>query len=90
MVRSIIYHRHIIIYNFTFFIVTDIDECYEGISGCSQYCVNNVGSYYCTCDNGFLLNSDQHTCDGKYAQLHNFYNNGFVRRRALHSHKKVH
>ena len=77
-------------YNFTFFIVTDIDECFEGISGCSQYCVNNVGSYYCTCDNGYLLNSDQHTCDGKFALLHNFYNNGFARRRASHSHKKVH
>ena len=35
-----------------------------GISGCSQECVNTVGSYYCGCDDGYLLLSDNHTCTG--------------------------
>ena len=40
----------------------DIDECSEGISGCSQLCTNIIGSYYCTCLNGYQLSNDNHTC----------------------------
>ena len=40
----------------------DIDECSKGISGCSQLCTNTIGSYTCTCDNGYQLTNDNHTC----------------------------
>ena len=40
----------------------DIDECSEGTSGCSQLCTNTIGSYTCTCDNGYQLTNDNHTC----------------------------
>ena len=43
---------------------TDIDECSEGVSGCSQLCSNTVGSYRCSCQNGYQLGSDNHTCLG--------------------------
>ena len=43
----------------------DIDECSEGISGCSQICSNTIGSYSCICQNGYQLGSDDHTCLGK-------------------------
>ena len=44
---------------------TDIDECSEGISGCSQLCSNTIGSYNCNCQNGYQLGIDNHTCLGK-------------------------
>ena len=40
----------------------DIDECSEGVSGCSQICVNTIGSYTCSCQNGYKLSNDNHTC----------------------------
>ena len=39
----------------------DIDECSEETSGCSQLCTNTIGSYTCTCHNGYQLKND-HTC----------------------------
>ena len=32
---------------------------------CAQMCTNTAGSYQCSCDAGYTLNSDGHTCDGK-------------------------
>ena len=46
---------------------SDIDECEEGTDGCDHNCTNTDGSYYCTCMDGYELNSDNHTCAG--AQL---------------------
>ena len=43
----------------------DIDECSEGTSGCAQSCMNAVGNYSCSCEPGYLLASDEHTCDGQ-------------------------
>ena len=40
----------------------DIDECTEGTSGCDQDCSNILGSYECSCERGYLLDSDNHTC----------------------------
>ena len=40
----------------------DTDECSEGTSGCSQICINNNGSYTCTCHNGYQLSNDNHAC----------------------------
>ena len=49
----------------TLILPTDIDECSEGISECSQLCINTIGSYSCSCQNGYQLDSDNHTCLGK-------------------------
>ena len=46
---------------------TDIDECGEGISGCSQLCNNTVGSFECSCEDGYQLAFDEKTCNGLYA-----------------------
>ena len=43
---------------------SDIDECTEGTSGCDHNCTNTDGSYYCTCLDGYVLESDNHTCTG--------------------------
>ena len=49
----------------TLILPTDIDECNEGISGCSQLCSNTIGSYSCSCQSGYQVGSDNHTCLGK-------------------------
>lgn len=32
---------------------------------CNQICSNTEGSYVCTCNNGYSLDSDGYTCSGK-------------------------
>lgn len=44
--------------------ILDIDECDKNISNCTQNCVNTIGSYYCDCDNGYILGDDNRTCIG--------------------------
>ena len=45
-------------------LLTEIDECSEGISSCNMQCINTIGSYYCTCFTGFHLMNDNYTCKG--------------------------
>ena len=40
----------------------DIDECIENDNDCAQTCVNTRGSYLCSCDPGYHLASDGHSC----------------------------
>ena len=42
---------------------TDINEC-EGYNDCHQMCTNTAGSYYCSCNAGFVLAVDERTCGG--------------------------
>uniref|UniRef100_A0A182FDB0 EGF-like domain-containing protein n=3 Tax=Anopheles albimanus TaxID=7167 RepID=A0A182FDB0_ANOAL len=39
----------------------DVNECRE-FKPCDQTCYNTEGSYYCTCRDGFMLQSDRQTC----------------------------
>ena len=45
------------------FFITDIDEC-SGTNPCTQYCNNTIGSFECSCRDGFQLHSDKFTCTG--------------------------
>ena len=45
-------------------IFSDIDECSEDTDNCSQNCNNTIGSYQCFCNDGYTLDTDQHTCNG--------------------------
>ena len=44
----------------------DINECITDNGGCEQSCHNTIGSYYCSCNNNYTLNTDHHHCDGKF------------------------
>ena len=46
----------------------DIDECAEGTSGCSQQCNNTIGSFECSCVDGYRLAFDGKICNGMYMQ----------------------
>ena len=48
-------------YNFA-----DADECAAGTDTCDQICLNTMGSYTCSCNTGYTLNSDRTTCDGMW------------------------
>ena len=51
---------------FFYAICADIDECTEGISGCSDDCENSPGYFECSCPSGFTLShQDNKTCIGK-------------------------
>ena len=41
----------------------DINECLN-TQICNQDCTNTIGSYFCSCEPGSLLNTDMKTCTG--------------------------
>ena len=46
----------------------DINECLTRTnnSGCAQICNNTAGFYRCSCNHGYELTSDNHTCTGMW------------------------
>ena len=44
---------------------TDIDECNTNNGGCAQNCHNTAGSYHCSCNTGYTLNGNGHSCNGE-------------------------
>lgn len=47
-----------------FFLVLDINECQDDNFGCSDACINTLGSAHCICPSGYEMNADGRTCDG--------------------------
>lgn len=45
--------------------LVDINECAVNNSGCDHLCENTNGSFVCSCDAGYALNSDGYQCHGK-------------------------
>lgn len=41
---------------------TDMDECANNNGGCQHECKNTIGSYQCSCHNGFTLHENGHDC----------------------------
>ncbi|XP_055631741.1 tolloid-like protein 1 [Toxorhynchites rutilus septentrionalis] len=41
---------------------TDVDECAINNGGCHHECKNSVGSYVCSCRNGYTLHENGHDC----------------------------
>ena len=50
-----------------------------GTSGCNQTCTNIVDSYICSCFDGYILDADGHSCNGKVYIAHTtLFNNCFL------------
>ena len=47
---------------------TDINECSINNGSCSQTCTNLIGSYFCSCQTGYILAGDGTACVGKYKE----------------------
>ena len=47
-------------------IFVDVNECYASNGGCEHNCHNYIGSYNCTCRDGYDLDLDYHGCTGYY------------------------
>ena len=47
-------------------VITDIIECEDANGGCSQECNNEIGSFNCSCFEGYYLLADNSTCNGEY------------------------
>ena len=46
--------------------ILDIDECLTNNGGCRHNCQNSEGSFTCSCNYGYQLNSDGYSCEGNY------------------------
>ena len=46
------------------FLLIDVDECSINLHNCAHVCSNIVGSFNCSCQNGFILQPDGRTCEG--------------------------
>ena len=58
------------ILHFVFSLCADLYECGTSNGGCSQMCKNTIGSFICSCREGFLLAGDGRTCDGRLDIIH--------------------
>ncbi len=46
-------------------VVKDVDECIlSGTNNCQQVCLNDPGSFTCSCNTGYMLGADGFTCVG--------------------------
>ena len=41
---------------------SDIDECSDGLDNCEHGCSNTNGSFVCTCNAGYMLEENGHSC----------------------------
>ena len=63
-VSSSIYNKSTLITFSCIYTFSDIDECLSNNGGCHHNCHDSDGSYTCSCNDGYQLNSDGHTCEG--------------------------
>ena len=46
-------------------VTLDIDECSMQVDDCEHNCNNTLGSYTCSCSDGYILDRDGIQCNGK-------------------------
>ena len=51
------------------FFISDINECLSNTHGCEHKCTNNDGSFTCSCNTGYEVDTDRKSCKGKYSRV---------------------
>ena len=46
-------------------LISDDDECSHRMVICEQNCVNEIGSFHCLCNIGYILASNEVSCESK-------------------------
>ena len=44
--------------------VNVVNECSNANGGCEHNCLNTIGSYQCTCNSGYRMENNGHSCTG--------------------------
>ena len=57
-------YRNVFQYVVPLYFISDINECNTLNGGCDGSCHNSLGSFSCSCGNGYTLDSDGKTCNG--------------------------
>ena len=52
-------------------VTIDIDECSMQVDECDHNCNNTLGSYTCSCNDGYLLDRNGQQCNGKL--IHHYF-----------------
>ena len=60
-----VHSNRILMLKYTCLFLLDINECDDTYHGCHHNCQNTIGSYNCTCYDGFILAEDERSCEGK-------------------------
>ena len=58
------YYHSESVYCLSVYLCSDIDECMAGTHQCEHNCTNTVGSYTCSCHDGYSLSADGRRCNG--------------------------
>ena len=48
-----------------FKLLIEINECDRGTDLCEHTCTNTAGSYYCSCNTGYYLETNNYNCSGR-------------------------
>lgn len=56
-------------YLYVHHVFVDIDECAVENGGCKHNCINTGGSFECTCNTGYKLDTDGKSCTGLYESM---------------------
>ena len=50
-------------------LLIEINECERGTDLCEHTCTNTAGSYYCSCNTGYHLETNDYNCSGTILYL---------------------
>ena len=62
----------------TFFSSEDVNECNTHNGHCEHECHNTDGSYYCSCNDGYGLGGNGHSCAGVFVKLNTYWGIIFI------------
>ena len=63
-------YRLVIFFLYIYFVsCVDVDECNLDNGECDHTCTNTDGSFFCSCDAGYLLTEDGRICAGKWCVI---------------------